>query len=83
MDEIAELGYFITRYIERLGLDSAVGTGKNKPNRQIRFVSNNKDDYGPNRVQVDKYERNASQHLAKIEKSIINDYVLRKKRKQL
>ena len=45
MDEIAELGYFIIRYIERFGLDSAVGTGKNKPNRQIRFVPNNKDDW--------------------------------------
>lgn len=60
----------------------SVGTGKNKPNRQIRFVPNNKDDYGPNRGQVDRYERNTRQRLAKIEKSIINDYVLRKKRKQ-
>jgi len=83
MDEIAELGYFIIRYIERFGLDSAVGTDKNKPNRQIKFVPDNKDDYGPNRGQVDRYEGNARQRLAKIEKSIISDYVLRKKRKQL
>jgi hypothetical protein len=40
MDEIAELGYFITRYIERFGFDSAVGTGKNKPNPQIGFIPN-------------------------------------------
>jgi len=39
-DELAELGYFITRSIERFGFgfDSAVGTGKNKPNPQVRFV---------------------------------------------
>jgi hypothetical protein len=28
-DELAELGYFITRSIERFGFDSVVGTGKN------------------------------------------------------
>ena len=45
MDKIAELGYFIVRYIERFGLDCGVGTGKSKPNPQIRFVPNDKDDY--------------------------------------
>lgn len=34
MDEIAELEYFIIKYIERFGFDSAVGTGKNKPRTQ-------------------------------------------------
>jgi hypothetical protein len=44
MDKIAELGYFIVRYIERFGLDCGVGTGKSKPNPQIRFIPNDKDD---------------------------------------
>ena len=55
MDEIAELGYFIIRYIERFGFDSAVGTGKNKLNPQIRFVPNLKDDYGHNKRQIVRY----------------------------
>ena len=45
MDKMAELGYFIVRYIERFGLDCGVGTGKSKPNPQIRFIPNDKDDY--------------------------------------
>ena len=51
-DELAELGYFITRSIERFGFDSAVGTGKNKPNPQVRFVPNRKVDYGHNKRQI-------------------------------
>lgn len=54
-NEIAELGYFIIIYIELFGFDSAVWTGKNKPDPRIRFVPNHKDGYGHNKRRIVRY----------------------------
>jgi 20S proteasome alpha/beta subunit len=58
MDQSAELGYFIVRYIEKFRLDLTVGTGGDRPHRQVRFIPDEKPsaeiyDYPPT---IDQYE---------------------------
>lgn len=79
MDETAELGYFIIRYIERFHLDLTVGTGGEKPQPQVHFIPDEKPseeiyDYPPTTDQYERYELNTKIRLEKIQKSIINDY---------
>ncbi|MGC1133027.1 MAG: hypothetical protein WA941_09400 [Nitrososphaeraceae archaeon] len=79
MDQTAELGYFIIRYIEKFRLDLTVGTGGDRPHPQVRFIPDEKPleeiyDYPPTIDQYETYELNAKIRLEKIQKSIMNDY---------
>jgi hypothetical protein len=76
MDEIADLGYFIIRYIEKFELDSGVGMGKERPNPLISFIPNSKKDTKPSRQDYTRYEKNARIRLQKIEKSLLTDYIV-------
>jgi 20S proteasome alpha/beta subunit len=83
MDQTAELGYFIVRYIEKFRLDLTVGTGGDRPHPQVRFIPDEKPseqifDYPPSTDQYERYENNAQARLTKIEKSLISDYELEK-----
>lgn len=79
MDQTAELGYFIIRYIEKFRLDLTVGTGGDRPHPQVRFIPDKKPseqifDYPPSIDQYKRYELNSHMRLVKIQKSIIDDY---------
>lgn len=79
MDQTAELGYFIVRYIEKFRLDLTVGTGGDRPHPQAHFIPDEKPseeiyDYPPTIDQYETYELNAKIRLEKIQKSIVNDY---------
>jgi hypothetical protein len=80
MVDTAEMGYFIIRYIERFELDLTVGTGQDKPYPQIRFIPDGESDYRPSEEDYRRYDYNAQRRLKKVERSLINDYNLQKKR---
>lgn len=63
MDEFADLGYFIIRYIEKFRLDSGVGTGKERANPLIRLIPNGKNDTKPSPEDYTRYENNAGIRL--------------------
>lgn len=81
MEEVAELGYLIIKYIETLELDLTVGVGdKGKP--QIWFLP---DGFGddekaratqPNEALMEKFETNAKIRLERCQKSLVENYKL-------
>lgn len=81
MDQTAELGYFVIRYIEKFQLDLSVGTGGDKPRPQIHFIPDEKVsgeilDYPATNDQYERYELNSQLRLERVQHSIVNDYLL-------
>ncbi len=85
MEQVAELGYFIIKYIEHFELDLAVGVESNAANYpnnhpQIWFVPDNtngtKHDYEADKLLLEKFEKNTEVRLKKCAESIIRDFNL-------
>jgi hypothetical protein len=78
MEDVAELGYFIIKYIETNELDLAVGIGDKRP--QIWFLpnafnANGKPRYEqPSQALLDKFETNNRLRLQRYQQSLIDDY---------
>jgi len=82
MEEVAELGYFIVRYIEKFELDLTVGAGSNAP--QIWFLPDNSlnevgqnpepssryPDYQAQPALLEKFEKNTNERLKQSERQI-------------
>jgi 20S proteasome alpha/beta subunit len=66
MKTVAKLGYFIIRYIERFELDLGIGTGRDKPYPQIKFLPDGALDYDPSADQIVEFEHDAQRNLQKI-----------------
>ena len=66
MEDVAELGYFIIKYIEEFGLEFTVGVGDNKPYPQIKFLPDGARDREPTEEEMQKFEKNAKNKLEKI-----------------
>lgn len=66
MEDVAELGYFIIKYIEEFGLDLSVGVGDNKSYPQIKFLPDGASDREPTALEMQKFEKNARNKLEKI-----------------
>ena len=67
MEQVAELGYFIIKYIEKFNLDLTVGVGINKP--QIWFIPDNKDDYCATPEQLTSFEKATQIWLKNVEQT--------------
>jgi 20S proteasome alpha/beta subunit len=65
MKEVAELGYFIIKYIERYNLDLSVGVNTDKP--QVWFIPDREVDHSADSKLLDEYEENTRKHLERIE----------------
>jgi hypothetical protein len=80
MNQVAELGYFIIRYVERFQLDLTVGTGEDRPHPQIILIpdrlENDRYDYPPSAEDFERYEDNTQERLKRIEYSSVHDYTL-------
>jgi hypothetical protein len=86
MQEVAELGYFIIRYIERFQLDNTVGVGNERP--QIFFLPDNapadasteeqaKYNLHPaDSILLEKFEMNTTKNLEKFEMNLKRDFNL-------
>ena len=73
MNRVAEVGYFIIKYIETLGLDSTVGVGSERP--QIVFLPNTGDAHEANEETLTRFE-NATKigleaHIKDIDKIVM------------
>jgi 20S proteasome alpha/beta subunit len=76
MEQVAELAYFIIKYIEDFKLNSGVGVGDHEP--QIWFIPNNKrDEEGrkwdglATKAQLEQFQINANNRLKKHEADLI------------
>jgi 20S proteasome alpha/beta subunit len=67
MKQVAELGYFIIKYIERFHLDLAVGVNDSKP--QIWFVPDNGVDYCANLEVLNELDENTEMSLKRVEEN--------------
>ena len=69
MEQIAELGYFIIKYIEKFELDRSVGIENYEPD--IRFIPDNpvdinKPDYAPDKELLKDYTLRINDRLDKL-----------------
>ena len=69
MEEVAETGYFIVKYIESFGLSRSVGVGNGRP--QIWFIPDGSPDQGhaPHQARtelMDMFENNTKKRLEKL-----------------
>jgi 20S proteasome alpha/beta subunit len=67
MKQVAELGYFIIKYIEKFYLDLSVGVNADKP--QIWFIPDNEVDHCADVQLLDEYEENTRKRLERIEEN--------------
>jgi hypothetical protein len=67
MKHVAELGYFIIKYIEKFYLDLSVGVNTYKP--QIWFIPDNEVDHCADGQLLDAYEENTKKRLERIEEN--------------
>ncbi|MGB6533213.1 MAG: hypothetical protein WBF33_34415 [Candidatus Nitrosopolaris sp.] len=67
MEEIAQLGHFIIRYIEKFELNSQIGGGS-----QIWFVPNKGELYIPSPNMTEEFDKNTEERLVEHSKSISN-----------
>lgn len=79
MEEVAEIGYFIIKYIERFELDRSVGVGDKKP--QIWFIPDGSpaQDYVPRQANtelMESFERKTNERLDKLRENLENFYTL-------
>jgi hypothetical protein len=65
--QVAELGYFIIKYIEKFYLDLSVGVNVDKP--QIWFIPDNEVDHSADVQLLDEYEENTRKRLERIEEN--------------
>jgi 20S proteasome alpha/beta subunit len=66
METVAKLGYFIIKYIERFELDLGVGTGRDKPYPQIKFLPDGAADYDPSLDKIVEFEQDTQRNLQRI-----------------
>jgi 20S proteasome alpha/beta subunit len=64
MEQVAELGYFIIRYIEKFELDSSVGVGSEKP--QVWFIPDTGQPMEQSGAVLDTFEAHSQKRLEKL-----------------
>lgn len=67
MKEVAELGYFIIKYVEKYSLDLSVGVNKDKP--QVWFIPDNEANYSADTEVLNEIEGKAEMSLKRIEEN--------------
>ena len=68
METVAEIGYFIIRYIEKFQVDLGVGTGGDRPYPQVKFLPDADYEYDPSSYQIQKLEDDARRNLDRLSK---------------
>jgi hypothetical protein len=66
MVTVANIGYFIIRYIEKFKLDLGVGTGGNKHHPQIVFLPNKGFDCEATPQEIETFEKDAQRNLKQL-----------------
>ena len=67
MKQVAELGYFAIKYIERYSLDLSVGVNNDKP--QIWFIPDDHVSYRPDTMALNELERKTEINLKRLEEN--------------
>jgi hypothetical protein len=68
METVAEIGYFIIRYIEKFQVDLGVGTGGDRPYPQVKFLPDADYEYDHSSYQIQKFEDDARRNLDRLSK---------------
>lgn len=72
MNQAAQIGYFIVKYIEEFELDTSVGVGNNKP--QLWFIPNKGQLVEANDFVINRFEIKTIKWLENFTKYITNDF---------
>ena len=74
MEETAQLGYFIVKYIVKFGLDDSIGIGSNPPFHvpQIHYLPNNQNDIRIDDKTLERFDLIINEKLEKFEKNLVN-----------